>query len=183
MPLRIASELGRAEFVMVSLVEGEDGLVAYPTVKGSGAITSFTQADGFLRIDALADHLPAGMEAEVTLFSPHLHLPDLVIIGSHCPGLDLVLEALVRAGLMARTLAVGSLGGLTAARRGECDLAPIHLLDEKTGVYNVSSSVRDWSWCPVGGACRASSIAQAMPGSKVVLWKVPLRRPFPIPTA
>ena len=137
-PLRIASELGRAEFVMVSLVEGEDGLVAYPTGKGSGAITSFTQADGFLRIDALADHLPAGMEAEVTLFSPHLHLPDLVIIGSHCPGLDLVLEALVRAGLMARTLAVGSLGGLTAARRGECDLAPIHLLDEKSGVYNVS---------------------------------------------
>ena len=137
-PLRIASELGRAEFVMVSLVEGEDGLVAYPTGKGSGAITSFTQADGFLRIDALADHLSAGMEAEVTLFSPHLHLPDLVIIGSHCPGLDLVLEALVRAGLMARTLAVGSLGGLTAARRGECDLAPIHLLDEKSGVYNVS---------------------------------------------
>src|SRR5690606_25035721 len=59
-PLRIASELGRAEFVMVSLVEGADGLIAYPTGKGSGAITSFTQADGFLRIDALAYHLPAG---------------------------------------------------------------------------------------------------------------------------
>ena len=40
--------------------------------------------------------------------------------------------------LLARTLAVGSLGGLMAARRGECDLAPIHLLDEKTGTYNVS---------------------------------------------
>ncbi|MGB3388013.1 MAG: substrate-binding domain-containing protein, partial [Pseudaminobacter sp.] len=41
-----------------------------------------------------------------------------------------------RAGLTARSLAVGSLGGLSAARRGECDLAPIHLLDEKTQVYN-----------------------------------------------
>lgn len=90
-----------------------------------------------MRIDALADHLPAGTDVEVTLFSPHLQLPDLVIIGSHCTGLDLVLGELVRAGFMARTLAVGSLGGLTAARRGECDLAPIHLLDEKTGVYNV----------------------------------------------
>lgn len=135
-PLRIASELGRAEFVMVSLVEGADGLIAYPTGKGSGAITSFTQADGFLRIDALAYHLPAGTEAEVTLFTPHLRVPDLVIIGSHCTGLDLVLEPLARAGLSARSLAVGSLGGLSAARRGECDLAPIHLLDEKTQVYN-----------------------------------------------
>src|SRR6185312_4742085 len=29
-PVRIASELGRIEFVMVSLVEGADGLIAYP---------------------------------------------------------------------------------------------------------------------------------------------------------
>src|SRR5947199_4801857 len=52
-PVRIASELGRTEFVMVSLVEGADGLIAYPTGKGSGAITSFAQADGFLKIEAL----------------------------------------------------------------------------------------------------------------------------------
>lgn len=135
-PLRIASELGRTEFVMVSLVEGEEGLIAYPTGKGSGAITSFAQADGFLRIDALADHLPAGTQADVTLFSPPLRVPDLVIIGSHCTGLDIVLEPLARAGFAARSLAVGSLGGLAAARRGECDLAPIHLLDETTGAYN-----------------------------------------------
>jgi putative molybdopterin biosynthesis protein len=137
-PLRIASELGRTEFVMVSLVEGAEGLIGYPTGKGSGAITSFAQADGFLRIDALSDHLPAGTEAEVTLLTPHLRVPDLVIIGSHCTGLDLALEPLARAGLAARTLALGSLAGLNAARRGECDLAPIHLLDEKTGTYNFS---------------------------------------------
>jgi putative molybdopterin biosynthesis protein len=35
-----------------------------------------------------------------------------------------------------RLLAIGSLGGLAAARRGECDIAPLHLLDPKTGVYN-----------------------------------------------
>src|SRR5882672_1244708 len=40
-PVRIASELGRTEFVMVSLVEGDRGLIAYPSGKGSGAITSF----------------------------------------------------------------------------------------------------------------------------------------------
>lgn len=136
-PVRIASELGRTEFVMVSLVEGDDGLIAYPSGKGSGAITSFAQADGFLKIDALADQMPAGTDAEVTLFTPHVRVPDLVIVGSHCTGLDVVTAPLARAGLSVRSISVGSLGGLAAARRGECDLAPIHLLDEKTDTYNL----------------------------------------------
>jgi len=135
-PMRIASELGRTEFVMVSLVEGADGLIAYPTGKGSGAITSFAQADGFLRIDALADQMPAGTKVEVTLFTPRVRVPDLMIVGSHCTGLDLVTAPLARAGLLVRSIAVGSLGGLAAAKRGECDFAPIHLLDETTGIYN-----------------------------------------------
>jgi putative molybdopterin biosynthesis protein len=135
-PVRIASELGRTEFVMVSLVEGADGLIAYPSSKGSGAITSFAQADGFLKIDALADQMPANAQAEVTLLTPHVRVPDLVIIGSHCTGLDLVTAPLAHAGLMVRSIAVGSLGGLQAAKRGECDFAPIHLFDEKTETYN-----------------------------------------------
>jgi molybdenum cofactor synthesis domain-containing protein len=135
-PVRIASELGRTEFVMVSLVEGADGLIAYPTGKGSGAITSFAQADGFLKIEALADQMPAGTEGEVTLFTPHVRVPDLVIVGSHCTGLDLVTAPLAHAGVVVRSIAVGSLGGLAAAKRGECDFAPIHLFDEKTETYN-----------------------------------------------
>ncbi|WP_454620614.1 molybdopterin biosynthesis protein [Bradyrhizobium cenepequi] len=136
-PVRIASELGRTEFVMVSLVEGAEGLIAYPSGKGSGAITSFAQADGFLKIDALADQMPVGTRAEVTLFTPHVRVPDLVIVGSHCTGLDLVTAPLARAGLVVRSIAVGSLGGLAAAKRGECDFAPIHLFDEKSETYNV----------------------------------------------
>ncbi len=135
-PVRIASEIGRTEFVMVSLVEGADGLIAYPSGKGSGAITSFSQSDGFLRIDALANQISAGTETEVTLFTPHVRVPDLVIVGSHCTGLDLVTAPLARAGLFVRSISIGSLGGLAAARRGECDLAPIHLFDEATESYN-----------------------------------------------
>ncbi len=135
-PVRIASELGRTEFVMISLVQGSEGLIAYPSGKGSGAITSFAQADGFLRIDALADQMPAGTDAEVTLFTPHVRVPDLVVIGSHCTGLDLVTAPLARVGLVVRSIAVGSLGGLAAARRGECDVAPIHLFDDKSETYN-----------------------------------------------
>src|ERR1700722_9725774 len=136
-PVRIASGLGRTEFVMVSLGEGQRGLIAYPIGKGSGAITSFAQADGFLKIEALADQMPAGTETEVTLFTPHVRVPDLVIVGSHCTGLDLVTAPLARAGLLVRSISIGSLGGLAAARRAECDLAPIHLFDEKTETYNV----------------------------------------------
>ena len=75
-------------------------------------------------------------EAEVTLFTPHVRVPDLVIIGSHCTGLDLVTAPLAHAGLIVRSIAVGSLGGLAAAKRGECDFAPIHLFDEKSETYN-----------------------------------------------
>ena len=37
-----------------------------------------------------------------------------------------------------RILAIGSMGGLAALRRGECDIAPAHLLDPKTNTYNVA---------------------------------------------
>ena len=70
------------------------------------------------------------------MFTPHVRVPDLVIVGSHCTGLDLVTAPLARAGLLVRSISIGSLGGLAAARRGECDLAPIHLFDEKTETYN-----------------------------------------------
>ena len=66
-PVRIASELGREEFVLVSLVAGEDGAIAFPTGKGSGAVTAFSQADGFLTIDPLASALDADTDVEVTL--------------------------------------------------------------------------------------------------------------------
>ncbi|MBV8574469.1 MAG: hypothetical protein JOZ58_05430, partial [Acetobacteraceae bacterium] len=49
----IASERGRTEFVMVSLAAAPNGgLAAYPIAKGSGAVTTFCQADGFITSEA-----------------------------------------------------------------------------------------------------------------------------------
>jgi putative molybdopterin biosynthesis protein len=135
-PVRIASELGREEFVLVSLVAGPDGPIAFPTGKGSGAVTAFSQSDGFLSIDALASALDADSSAEVTLIGQTERVPDLVIMGSHDIALDVVVGALGERGFSARTIAVGSLGGVAAASRGECDLAPVHLVDPATGIYN-----------------------------------------------
>jgi len=136
-PLRIASELGRKEFVLVSLIESEDGPVAFPIGKGSGSVTSFSQADGFLEIDALMSALDADSKVQVTLIGSAAHAPDLVIMGSHDVALDVVVGALAERGMSARTLAVGSLGGVAAASRGECDIAPVHLIDPESGHYNV----------------------------------------------
>lgn len=136
-PLRIPSDLGRTEFVMVALAEGEGGRVALPVGKGSGAVTAFGQADGFLSIDALSDHLPAGSCVPVTLLGIGCGAPDLVFAGSHCVGLDVLIGALRDRGIFCRTLAVGSLGGVQALARGECHVAPMHLLGPE-GDWNLS---------------------------------------------
>jgi putative molybdopterin biosynthesis protein len=135
-PVRIASEMGRKEFVLVSLAETGDGAIAFPSAKGSGAVTSFSQADGFIEIDALAGALDADTTARVTLIGQAAKAPDVVIMGSHDVALDVVVGALGERGFSARTIAVGSQGGVAAALRGECDVAPVHLVDPETGIYN-----------------------------------------------
>jgi len=135
-PVRIASEMGRQEFVLTALVQGEGGPVAFPIGKGSGSVTSFSQADGFVVIDALSAGLDAGSTKEVTLIGAAARAPDIVIMGSHCVALDIVIRRLAEQGFAARTVAVGSLGGVAAVERGECDIAPVHLLDAASGRYN-----------------------------------------------
>lgn len=135
-PMRVPSELGRKEFALVALVQGEDGMIAFPTPKGSGSVTAFSQADGFIEIDALASALDAETTSDVTLIGTAVRAPDLVIMGSHDVALDVVVGALADRGFSARVIAVGSLGGFAAARRGECDIAPVHLIDPQSGRYN-----------------------------------------------
>ena len=101
LPLRIASERGRTEFVMVSLVRSGDGgsLAAYPIAKGSGSVTSFSQADGFIAIDAQVESVAAETPVSVQLIGRSRRPADLVVIGSHCVGLDLMIERLQAEGL------------------------------------------------------------------------------------
>jgi putative molybdopterin biosynthesis protein len=138
LPLGLTSERGRTEFKMVSLVERTDGgpLAAYPIAKDSGSVTSFSQADGFIAIGQHVESAPAETLVTVQLIGRARRLADLVIIGSHCVGLDVIIAHLEAEGVAVKTLNVGSTGGLAAARRGECDLAPIHLMDPDTGAYN-----------------------------------------------
>ena len=136
LPLRVNSERGRTEYLLVHLVKGEDGHRAYPMGKGPGSVTAFGRADGFLVIPRQREYLEAGSDVEVHLLAADLQPADLVVIGSHCTGLDYLLGVLGKRGISSKALYVGSTGGLEAARRGECDLAGIHLLDPVSDTYN-----------------------------------------------
>jgi putative molybdopterin biosynthesis protein len=149
LPFRVSSERGRTEYLLVGLVQADwagnsdalraprPALRAYPMGKGSGSVTAFSRADGFVIIPRQREFLDEGEAVEVhRIDEGPLRLPDLVVIGSHCTGLDYLLGLLAREGIRSKVLAVGSMGGLAAARRGECDLAGIHLLDPESGVYN-----------------------------------------------
>jgi putative molybdopterin biosynthesis protein len=78
----------------------------------------------------------AGTIAKEPTRDPKGHLADLVVIGSHCVGLDMLIGRLQSEGISIKATNVGSTAGLAAAKRGECDIAAIHLLDAETGEYN-----------------------------------------------
>lgn len=135
--LRTNSEIGRTEYLLVGLVEGDGGLTAFPMGKGSGSVTTFCRADGFVTIPRQTEFLEAGAKVQVQLLGRGLELADLIVIGSHCVGLDYLLTLLQKRGIRSKLLSVGSTAGLVAAKRGQCDLAGIHLLDTSTGTYNL----------------------------------------------
>jgi len=111
-------------------------LAAYPMGKGSGSVTTFSRADGFVTIGRHEEIIEAGAAVTVQLLGGELHLADLVVIGSHCVGLDFLLGKLQAQGFRTKFLAVGSTAGLAAAKRAECDAAGMHLLHAESGRYN-----------------------------------------------
>jgi putative molybdopterin biosynthesis protein len=137
--VRVNSEIGRTEYLLVGLVDtgtSSTELAAYPMGQGSGSVTTFSRADGFTTIDRHEEIVPAGTMVTVQLLGRELQLADLVVIGSHCIGLDYLLNELQQQGIRSKFLAVGSLAGLEAVKRGECDIAGVHLLDPHSGQYN-----------------------------------------------
>ncbi len=136
LPRHVQSVRGRREFNLVNLVQGRDGYLAFPLGSGSGSITTFARADGFFDLASDEEYIEKGETVDVTLLGRDVHPADLVIVGSHCMGLDLVLTHLADAGYDAKVLTTGSRGGIEAAASGACDVAPVHMLDEASGTWN-----------------------------------------------
>jgi putative molybdopterin biosynthesis protein len=104
--------------------------------QGSGSVTTFSRADGFATVGRHEEIVEAGTILQVQLLGRGLQLADLVVIGSHCVALDYLLGELELQGVRSKFIAVGSTAGLDAARRGECDLSGVHLLDPEINEYN-----------------------------------------------
>jgi putative molybdopterin biosynthesis protein len=138
---KMVSPIGVEEFVRVKLGQVGDRVVSTPISRGAGMLMSLVQADGMIRIPQNSEGYNAGDKAPVELFKTTREIRETsVIIGSHDLTLD-VLANFLRWKYPEATLSsahVGSLGGLTALRRGEAHCAGVHLLDEETGDYNIS---------------------------------------------
>lgn len=147
---RLTSPMGVEDFVRVKLGRVGERVVATPIGRGAGVISSLVRADGLLTIPAGLEGMEEGQPVTVELLRPAEEvLGALVAVGSHDIVLDLLASHLRRRGLGLASAHAGSLGGLTALRRGEAHMAGTHMLDEQTGEYNLGY-VRRY----VGRPCR-----------------------------
>ncbi len=141
---RIPSSLKHKEIVRVNLGYVGKRFIATPLTRGAGVTMSLVKADGMLEIQRNSEGVEAGENVRVKILKPISEIKNtLVSIGSH----DVIMDEI--SDMMSLSSGhVGSMGGIMAMRRGECHIAPIHLLDEKTGDYNKSYVKR---FFPQGG--------------------------------
>ena len=139
---KLPSKLGLEEHVRVILGRVGDRVVAIPLGGGAGTISSVVRADGILRVPQELSGVSEGEGMEVELLKP-IDIVDhnILAIGSHDMTLDL-LGSLIKERTGGRiqlsSSNVGSLGGLLALKKRIAHLAGSHLLDTKTGEYNLS---------------------------------------------
>ena len=138
---RLVSSLKHKEYVRVKVGCVDDKIVAAPLARGAGAAMSLVRADGFCVIPQNSEGCEAGEKLEVELYRDLEEIKNTaVVIGSHDLILDVMADMMPNhfPGMYLSSTHVGSMGGLIALKRGEAHIAPIHMLNEETGIYNVS---------------------------------------------
>ncbi len=138
---RMVSSLKHKEYVRVKVGKVGDKFVAAPLARGAGAAMSLVRADGFCVIEQSSEGVEAGEKVKIELYRSKSEIENtVVIIGSHDLILDVIADIMPNEykDMHVTSTHVGSMGGLMALRRGEAHMAPIHLLDEATGEYNIS---------------------------------------------
>lgn len=131
---RVVSSLKNKDLVRVNLGFVNNNLVATPLSGGAGVSMSLVKADGIAIIPKNVEGMEAGQLIDVELLKPLSKIRNsLVSIGSH----DLIMD-LIGDKMNLTSSHVGSLGGIMSMKRGECHIAPIHLLDMENGKYNIS---------------------------------------------
>lgn len=131
---RVVSSLKHKELVRVTLGEVDNKLIATPLNRGAGATMSLVRADGVLSIPRQSEGIESGQKVTIELIKSIEDISQkLLLIGSH----DLILD-IIADKMPLSSGHVGSLGGIMSMKRNECHIAPIHLIDEETGEYNLT---------------------------------------------
>ena len=142
--LRVFGAKGRRTHMPVSLAKGyNDEWIAYPIGGDSGSIVRLSRSDGYIIIPENAMYFDEGEKVNVHLFTEQKLGSDMFFIGSHCPIAEILMEKLMEK-YSIKIVNVGSMGGLLAVKRGEADVAGIHLYDPETKTYNKPYLKRYW---------------------------------------
>lgn len=138
---RVVSSLKYEEFIRVTLGNVGGNLVAVPISGGAGVITSFTKADGILRVEQNLEGINSGETVEIELLRDINTIENsLIVTGSHDPIIDEIADIMKKSGtgVTLTSSHVGSMGAITALRTKTAHMGACHLLNEETGIYNES---------------------------------------------
>ena len=143
---RVVSSLKNKEYIRVKLGRVNGVMVATPLNKGAGVTMAIVKSDGIFIVPKNSEGFEAGEQVDIILTSDIGMIENtLVSIGSHDIIMDLIGSLMAKKSMddtgksmYLSSAHIGSMGGIMALKRGETHIAPIHLLDEVTGEYNVS---------------------------------------------
>ncbi len=125
------------EFVRVKLgfINGE--WRATPLSRGAAATMSIAQMDGILVIEKGLEGYEKGEYVSILITEDEQVIKKKVFsVGSHDIIIDQINEI---SNLNISSNHTGSMGGVISLKSNECHFAPIHILDEKTGMYNIDT--------------------------------------------
>jgi len=135
----ITSKIGVTEFIRVKLGKVDNKIVAVPLKKGAGVLSSVSNADGLLKIPFDSEGIEANSRVDIEMLRDSRDIRnEILFIGSNDP-LLIRYFSFIRKKVPSFNIGIvnsGSLGGLLAMSRGECNITAAHLFDEKSEVYN-----------------------------------------------
>lgn len=133
----VQSSIGTDEFVLATVGKIRDTWVAVPLSRGSGIQMSMVRSNAYLKIPAEQEGLEAGSRVDALLTVQKRTAEEVVLVtGSHDPVIDHLADLIREKGILIASSHVGSMGGLLALKRGDCHMAPMHLLGPD-GEYNI----------------------------------------------
>lgn len=138
---RIVSTMGAEDFVRMTIGHVDGEYIANPLTRAAGVTMTLVKADGMLIVPPEQLGYEQGDEVEIELLKSVEEIDQAVVFnGSHDLTIDILSSFLRKESIGAKIISshVGSMAGIMAIRKGEAQIAGIHLLDPETKEYNRS---------------------------------------------